>query len=217
MNYNTAKLRSSFEAMKYEPSKQAVFFSEVEKFIRVAIHEIADIRKIYEGANNLFGGYYDEDDLVQDCILKVFELIEEKKLLDASGLTGYIGNVIKNVLMNYIRKESNRDYIVTITALDDNINVSYNDYHDFAEEDLSSIAKNVEAAAPKKTSGNKVYQVSKNYKKIAEFNTIEEAAAATGVPKSNISACCSHKRKSAGKYIWLNSNDDLTKLINFAA
>lgn len=217
MNYNTTKLRSSFEAMKYDSAKQAVFFSEVEKFVRVAIHEIADIRKIYEGANDLFGGYYEEDDLVQDCVLKVFELIEEEKLLDASGLTSYIGNVIKNVLMNYIRKESNRGYIVTVTALDDNIAVAYEDYHDFAEEDLSSIAKNVEAAAPKKTSGNKVYQVSKNYKKVAEFDTLEEAAKETGVPKSNISACCSHKRKTAGKYLWFFSNDNLCDLLNEAS
>lgn len=217
MNYSTAKLRSSFEAMKYDPSKQAVFFSEVEKFIRVAIHEIADIRKIYEGANDLFGGYYEEDDLVQDCVLRVFELLEEEKLVDASGLTSYIGNVIKNVLMNYIRKESNRGYIVTITALDDNLVIGYDDYHDFAEEDLSSIAKNVEAAAPKKNSSVKVIQVSKNYKKVAEFDTLEEAAKETGVQKGHISECCRHKRKSAGSYLWLFSNDKLCDLLNEAS
>lgn len=217
MNYNTANLRNSFQMMKYNPSQQVVFFSEVEKYVRVAIHEIADIRKIYEGANELFGGYYEEEDLVQDCILKVFELIKEEKLIDASGLTSYIGNVIKNVLMNYIRKESNRSYIVTITALDDNLSLGYEDYHDFAEEDLSSIAKNVEETAPKKNRSNKVFQVTKNYKKVAEFNTLEEAAEATGIQKGHISECCRHKRKSAGKYLWFFSNDNLCELLNEAS
>ena len=213
MNYNISKLRSSFEAMKYDEYQQAVFFSEVEKFVRVAIHDIPEIRKTYENAKELFGGFYEEDDLVQDCVIKVYELIGNEKMKDSSGLASYIGNVIKNVLMNYVRKESNRNYIATFTALDDNINIGYEDYHDFAEEDLSSLA-NCVGAAPKKNSSNKVFQVTKNYKKVAEFNTIEEAAAETGIPKSNISACCSHKRKTAGKFIWMFSNDNLCNLIN---
>lgn len=47
-----------------------------------------------------------------------------------------------------------------------------------------------------------VIQYDKNNNYIAEYNSITEAQNKTGINKSNISACCKNKTKTAGGYIW---------------
>ena len=48
----------------------------------------------------------------------------------------------------------------------------------------------------------KVYQYSKDNKFIKEFDSITEASKLYNIPGTNISKCCSGKRKTAGGYIW---------------
>lgn len=47
--------------------------------------------------------------------------------------------------------------------------------------------------------------------KLNVFSTIIEASKITGINVDSISACCTHKRKSGGGYIWRKINDPLTK------
>jgi len=216
MTYNKDLLKTSFEEMKNNPAQSAVFFAEADKCFRALIPSARQTSELYRMAEPLFGGYYNMDDLVQDCLVTLYEKIEEGCVSDTSSLDSYLTKVAENRLWNYYKKESNRNCIATFKALDETCEVEYHENYDIDEEELSSISQTIEEPVSKNKS-NKVYQVAKNFKLVAEFDTIEEAAAATGINAANISKCCKHKRKSAGKYIWLNSVDELSKLIHFAA
>ena len=211
--YNKELLRTSFELAKKDPAGYSVFFTEAEKCLKALVPAAEQTKRLFNEANKYLDSAYSIEDIYQDCLIYLWEKITDDCQVNSEYVEQYIVNCAKYKLFDFIKRESNRNRIATFSPLDDNINVGYEDYHDFAEEDLSSLA-NCVGAAPKKNSSNKVFQVTKNYKKVAEFNTIEEAAAETGIPKSNISACCSHKRKTAGKFIWMFSNDNLCNLIN---
>lgn len=216
MAYNKELLKKSFEEIESNPAQAAVFYAEADKCFRTLIPTSKQTSELYRAAEPLFGGYYNIDDLVQDCLIVLFQKIEEGCVFDTKNLDCYLTKIAENRLWNFYEKESNRNSIATFKALDETCEAEYHENYDLDEEELSDISQNVDKPVSK-NKNNKVYQVSKNYKFIAEFNTIEEAAAATGINSANISKCCNHKRKSAGKYIWMNSNDNLTKLINFAA
>ena len=216
MTYNKELLKKSFEEMRTKPAQAAVFYAEADKCFRALLPTSKQTSELYRAAEPLFGGYYNIDDLVQDCLIVLFQKIDEGCVSDTKSLDGDLAKIAENRLGNFYEKESNRNSIATFKALDESCEAEYHESYDLDEEELSAISQNIEKPIPKNKS-NKVYQVSKNFKFIAEFNTIEEAAAATGINPANISKCCNHKRKSAGKYIWLNSNDNLTKLITFAA
>lgn len=49
---------------------------------------------------------------------------------------------------------------------------------------------------------SKIIQYDKNGNLLNEYNTLTEASKQTGINRSNISECCSGKRKSAGGFIW---------------
>lgn len=215
--YNKNLLITSFKLAQKDTSAYNTFFTEAEKCLRTLVPIAEQTKRLYNEAKKYLDGSYSMDDIYQDCLISLWEKLADECEIKPEYLEAYIVNGAKYKLFDFIKKESNRSSIASFCGLDDSFDVAYEDYHDFAEEDLSSIAKNVEAAAPKKNSSVKVIQVSKNYKKVAEFDTLEEAAKETGVPKSNISACCSHKRKSAGSYLWLFSNDKLCDLLNEAS
>lgn len=56
-----------------------------------------------------------------------------------------------------------------------------------------------------------VIQYNSKGSELATFSSITEASEITGIGEDSISACCMHRRKSGGGYIWRKINDPLTK------
>ena len=73
---------------------------------------------------------------------------------------------------------------------------------------------NIDINAHRNARGETTYQYSKDGQLIAEHFNMEDAVAASGVDKSNITKCCLGKRKTAGGYIWSHTplNFDSQKL-----
>lgn len=51
----------------------------------------------------------------------------------------------------------------------------------------------------------KIIQYDLNYKKIKMWNSATEVQNVLGIDESSIRKCCNGKRKTAGKYIWVNA------------
>lgn len=213
--YNYTRLVSSFEAAQVDDSYYAVFFSEAEKYLRIMLPKSPKTAKYYNGCvENLFDGHYDFDDLIQDCLLKLWECIIELELTHADGIETFIINVGRYKLLQYIKSEQNRRKIVVFSDISEA--ASLPSYSDFDEETLISVSEEINTFQPAgKAAEETIYQVNKkNFKKIAEFSTIGEAARETGVDKANISSVLSGKRKSAGGYLWVSSNNPLAEVLN---
>ena len=213
--YNYTRLVSSFEAAQFDESYYAVFFSEAEKYLRIMLPKSPMTAKYYNGCmEKLFDGHYDFDDLIQDCLLKLWECIVELELTHSDGIESFIMKVGKYKLLQYIKSEERRRKIAVFTDLSEA--ASEPSYSDFNEETLSDVAEKINGFMPVfNASEETIFQVDKhNYKKIAEYESIGEAAKESGIPKSNISNVLNGKRKSAGGYLWVSSKNPLSEVLN---
>ena len=61
--------------------------------------------------------------------------------------------------------------------------------------------------ATRKARCKKVFQFDKDYNLIEIYDSVKDAGRQTGVNKSDISLCCTHKQNSAGGYFWLYENE----------
>lgn len=213
--YNYTRLVSSFKAAQVDESYYAVFFSEAEKYLRIMLPKSPMTAKYYNGCmEKLFDGHYDFDDLIQDCLLKLWECIIDLELIHTDGIETFIINVGKYKLLQYIKNEERRRKIAVISDISEAAYEPSNS--DFNEETLISISEEINTFQPAgKAAEETIYQVDKkNYKKIAEFSTIGEVARETGISKSHISEVLSGKRKSAGGYLWVSSKNPLSEVLN---
>ena len=212
MTYNLTTLKTSFESAKYDEAYFSIFFAEADKYFRYAIPEVPQTRKLFTYAQVLFDANYGYDDLIQDCLLKLWECAVELKLTHADGVTSYLSNLAKQTLFNFVKKEKNRRMIATFEDLSEADGTPYFDNFDDEVETAAEELKEYEPG--KKAEDETIIQVNKNtYQKIAEFSTIGEAVKATGISKGHISSVLSGKRKTAGGFIWIKSSNPLVNIL----
>lgn len=208
MNYDTTTLKASFESAKYNEAYYSIFFAEADKYLRNIIPTAPQTIKVYKAAEVFFTGAYDYDDLIQDCLLKLWEQVVGLNLYHTDGITTYLINLAKFEMADFIEKQSRRNRIATTNELD--INTPFFDGFD-DEEMLTEVVEQYKDYEPgEKKDGEKVVQVEKKtYKVVATFNSISEAAKATGINRANISSVLSGRGKTAGGFIWIKDSNPL--------
>lgn len=213
MTYNLTTLKTSFENAKYDEAYFGVFFAEAEKYFRDTISKSYITARLFTEAARYFNESYGLDDIIQDCLLKLWECAVELKLTHTDGINNYLSTVAKHILFNFVKKEKNRKIIATFEDLSEADGTPY--FDNFDDEELSEAAEQYKDYEPgKKAEDETIIQVNKNtYQKIAEFDTIGEAVKATGISKGHISEVLSGKRKTAGGFIWIKSSNPLVNIL----
>ena len=194
------------------------FFKEVEKMLRQLIF----ISRKTSGLMSVFYTYHsrdDFDDLIQEILTALWEKIKTGVFNGTDRIEGYVLGIAKFQLLIFFRKDKidlANDYCEVDEESvegkeivgDEDVKVS------LSEEELERIAKSY-GRDFEKTINKEVSQFSRNYVFVASYKNMIEASRKTGVSITSISRCCHHKRKSAGGYIWLYSDDEICQLFEF--
>ena len=213
MAYDLDTLQTSFDNAKYDKAYYSIFFVEAEKFFRTEIPISSFSVSLYRKAEEFFNDTYDFDDLIQDCLLRLWELIDDLKLEFADGINIYLIKLARFKLHDFVNKQIRRRKIATFTEIDKANESTY--FDNFDEEELTEAAEQYKTYSPgEKQQGETVIQADKKtYKKIAEFSSVSEAARETGIERTNISKALSGKAKSAGGFLWVKSSNPLIGLL----
>ena len=211
MAYDLNTLKESFENTKYNEAYFGIFFVEAEKYLRAEIPSSPQTTKLYNIAEDFFSPAYDFNDLIQDCLLKLWEQAVKLNLVHTEGPTVYLITLAEYVLHDFVSREIRRNKIVKKEPISEEAETTpyFDNFDD--EEELTEAAEKLKTYEPgKKKPDEVIVQVDKNtYECLAEYKTISEAAKATGVDKKSISFVLSGKRKTAGGFIWVKHDHPL--------
>jgi len=216
ISYNRKILEDTRPYVLTDEKAANLFFTEAEKAFRVLIPYSLKTRRLFcyymaKHHNNKD----DFDDLVQDCLEKLWENTLSGDFKGVERVEGYLESIARFKMLEISQKNERRNNIAPVVETEDYFDfVDKKTYGLFNEDKLIEIYKKHENKVfPKGAKKREIGQFSRDYKLINSFKSIAEASKITGVDHTAIYRCCTHQRKTAGDFIWLYKDDEIIKLM----
>lgn len=212
--YSKQTLIDTFPNILSDPKAAAAFFSEAEKCLRILIPTSSKTAGLYKQHFGSYGTADDYEDLIQSCLLALWENAVNGKIAATDKIDGYISAIARNQLLVMIYQNTKPTSSALTFELEEECSSSAYEDTDIDTSILEAV-EDFHTDVEKYNYNKEVSQFSTDFCYISSYKNAFEASKKTGVAVSSISRCVRHQRKTAGGYIWLYSDDKICELMKF--